>query len=141
MKRFHHLHLIVLLLIVFGSATVSAEDNYYNCVVVEHLQLTKEGYRPAGERDAFSFGFTKLGDHFRINKQSGEVMGSFFTGLQWERTRVVQTSDAYNILITRGYASDGTPEKEIVVTKWSGVTQFVSIDLMTDLEVLDGICK
>jgi hypothetical protein len=44
--------------------------------------------------------------------------------------------------MTTGYAIDGTPVKEVVVNKqWSGVAQFASIDVLSDLEVLDGTCK
>jgi hypothetical protein len=53
---------------------------------------------------------------------------------EWERIRVVKTSPDYNILMTRGYGADGTPVKEVVVSKmWNGGTQFVSIDVLTTL--------
>jgi hypothetical protein len=133
---FHH-HLVALLLLVVGSAPVGADENYYNCVVVEHLQLTELGYRPYPAPDE------KLGNRVTIDKQSGTVIGVFdLAGFQWERIRVVKASPDYNIFMTRGYAIDGTPVKKVVVSKQpSGVTQFVSMDVLSDLEVLDGTCK
>jgi hypothetical protein len=83
MKRLHHLHIIVLFLLVVGPASVRADDSHYDCVVVEHLQLTERGYRPYRASD-------KLGNHFTINKQSGAVMGLFdLAGFEWQRVRVV----------------------------------------------------
>jgi hypothetical protein len=135
-RSLHH-HFIALLLLVVGSAPVRADDNYYNCVVVQHLHLTEEGYTPHPHP------YPPLGTRFTINKQSGAVVGIFdLANFQWERIRVVKTSPDYNIFMTRGYASDGTPAKEVVVDKGlSGVTQFVSIDVLSGLEVLDGTCK
>jgi hypothetical protein len=75
----------------------------YDCEVVEHLHVTKEGYRPFPTPD------TQLGRHLIIDKHSGEVRGpSFFPILEWQRIRVVKVSPDYNVFMTRGYAVDGT---------------------------------
>lgn len=133
MRLLHHLYPVVLLLLVIGP--VRADNDYYDCVVVERLQLTEKGYRPYPAPDP------KLRQRLTIDKQSGAVSGAGSSNFEWERIRVVKTSPLYNIFMTRGYGSDGTPVKEVVVSKWQGVTQFVSIDVLTDLEILDGTCE
>ena len=101
------------------------------------MYLTKEGYRPyPAATDTYY-----LGRQVIIDKLSGQVVGPF--NLEWERIRVVKTSPLYNVFMTRGYARDGTPVNEIIVSKptMSDVTQFVSIDLLTGADILDGTCK
>lgn len=136
MKLLRHLHIVLLLLLVVRSGPVGADDAYYDCEVVEHLLLTKEGYR------TYPSSNSQRGLHLIIDKQSGAVRYKYFY-LEWERTRVVKTSPDYNVFMTRGYAADGTPVNEVIVTKppLSDVRQFVSIDLLTDADILDGTCK
>ncbi len=137
MKLLRHLHLVILLLLflVVGAVPVLATEVYYDCEVVEHLYLTKEGYRPYPTPD------TQLHRHLIINKQTGEVRGPL-PNLEWERIRVVKVSPAYDVFMTRGYASDGTPVNEVVLSHpLPGGTQFVSVDLLTSLDVLDGTCQ
>jgi hypothetical protein len=135
MKLLRRPHLVVLLLYFAAPGPVWADDNYYNCEVVEVLRLTKEGYRPYRTLDP------TVGRQIIIDKRSGEVRGPFSTLLDWQRIRVVKTSPHYNVFMTIGYAVDGTPVNQIIVSPWSGQTQFVSIDLLTDLEIMDGTCK
>lgn len=134
MKLLRRLHLVVLLLFI-GPGPVEADDNYYDCEVVEHLRLTKEGYRRYPTPDPI------LGRPLVIDKRSGEVRGPLIPNLEWQRIRVVKVSPDYNIFMTRGYADDGTPVKEVIVSLQSGQTQFVVIDVLTDLEMLNGTCK
>jgi hypothetical protein len=61
--------------------------------------------------------------------------------LEWERIRVVKTSPDYNVFMTRGYSRDGTPVNEVVLSLARDGMHFVSIDLLTSLEVSDGTCK
>ena len=72
MKLLRHLLLIVLALFLVVPRTVRANDVYFDCVVIEHLRLTKEGYRPY---PAWS---SRVGDHLTINKQTGAIRGDFF---------------------------------------------------------------
>jgi hypothetical protein len=135
MRLLRGLHFAVLFLLV-GSGPVGADDNYYDCEVVQHLHLTKEGYRPYPAPDRI------LGSRFVIDKRSGEVQaGPLYPKLAWERVRVVKVSPHYNVFMTRGYGDDGTPVREVIVGVLSGRTQFVSIDVLTDLEILNGTCK
>jgi hypothetical protein len=129
--------IVVLLLFLVGPQTVRANDVYYDCVVVEHLHLTEEGYRPY---PAWS---SKVGQSLIISKHSGEVRGPLPI-LDWERIRVVKRDPAYNVFMTRGYAFDGTPVNEVIVTGpfvASDVAKFVSIALLLSADILDGTCK
>ena len=69
------------------------------------------------------------------------MQGQLLPDLEWERVRVIKVSPAYNVFMTKGYGIDGTPVKEVVLTALRGATQFVLIDLLSDLDVLDGTCK
>lgn len=113
-----------------------ANGVYFDCEVVEHLHLTNGGYRSYPSPDPV------LGGHLTIDRRSGEVSGRLFA-LEWERIRVVKTSPDYNVFMTRGYSRDGTPVNEVVLTKSPAedVIRFVSIDLLTSLDILDGTCK
>jgi hypothetical protein len=120
---------------IVSPGLVKATDLYYDCVVVEHLYLTKQGYRPHPHP------YPQLGSHLVIDKQSGVVQGPV-PSLEWERIRVVKTSPDYNVFMTRGYGADGTPVQEVIVSKRSsGETLFVSIDLLTNWDLIDGTCK
>jgi hypothetical protein len=134
MKLLRRPHLVALLLFA-APGPVGADDNYYNCEVVEVLRLTKEGYRPYPTPDP------TVGRQLIIDKRSGAVQGPFSTLLDWQRIRVVKTSPHYNVFMTIGYAVDGTPVNEVIVSLLSGQTQFVSIDVLTNLEIMDGTCK
>ena len=136
MKLLRQPHLVVLLIFLVGPGPTRADDVYYDCEVVEHLHLTKGGYRPYPTPNS------KLGSHLIIDKQSGTVRWPYFS-LEWERIRVVKASPNYNVFMTRGYGYDGTPVNEVIITNpaMSGVTQFVSIDLLTNSEILDGTCR
>ena len=143
MKLLRHLHLVVQLLFLVGPG-VRADDVSYDCEVVENLYLTKEGYRPHPNP------YPQIGSHLIISKQSGEVRGpssllghQWGRNLEWQRIRVVKVSPDYHVFMTRGYASDGTPVKEVIVTEpfASRVTQFVSIDLLTSADIFDGTCE
>ena len=112
-----------------------ANGAYYDCEVVEHLHLTKDGYRSEPIPDL------QRRRQVTIDKKSGNVQGQLLPYLDWERIKVVKASSAYNVFMTKGYGADGTPVKEVVLTALRGVTQFVSIDLLSDLDVLDGTCK
>ena len=112
-----------------------ANGVYYDCEVVEHLHLTKDGYRPKPAPNS------QLRRQVIIEKKSGKVQGQLLPDLEWERVRVIKVSPAYNVFMTKGYGIDGTPVKEVVLTALRGATQFVLIDLLSDLDVLDGTCK
>lgn len=116
------------------SPFVPANGVYWDCEVVEHLYLWKEGFRSFPTPDP------KHGSHLIINMRSGEVSGPL-PDLQWSRMPVVKTSPDYNVFMTRGHAADGTPVNEVVLYGNSQGIQFVSIDLLTSPEVLDGTCK
>ena len=68
MRLLHRLYPVVLLLLVIGP--VRADNDTYDCVVVEHLQLTEKGYRPYPAPDP------KLRQRLTIDKQSGAVSGA-----------------------------------------------------------------
>jgi hypothetical protein len=133
MKLLRHFYLVIQFLVV-GLPPTQADDAYYDCEVVEHLRLTKDGYRQYSTPDPI------LGGRLIIDKQSGAVRGAI-PDLEWERIRVVKASPDYNIFMTRGYGFDGTPVNEVVLSLLSGWTLFVSVDLLTSLDVLDGTCK
>ena len=134
MKLFRKLYLFAQLLLVVGPLHAAADDAYYDCEVAEHLSLTEEGYRRTSD--------PIIGSHLRLDKQSGMARGPHFPDLQWGRIRVVKKSPDYNIFMTRGYGSDGTPVNEVVLSlTLSGRWQFVSVDVLTGLDILDGSCK
>jgi hypothetical protein len=112
-----------------------ANGVYFDCEVVEHLNLTKEGYKP------FPAAELEGARHLTIDWRSGEVRSRYFD-LEWERIRVVKAYPDYNIYMTRGYSRDGTPANEVVLERdLDHAIHFVSLDLLTSLDVLDGTCK
>ena len=66
------------------SPFVPANGVYWDCEVVEHLYLWKEGFRSFPTPDP------KHGSHLIINMRSGEVSGPL-PDLQWSRMPVVKT--------------------------------------------------
>jgi hypothetical protein len=90
MKLARHLHFVILLLPFLGDSCLStapraqggpfteqgpepANGVYYDCVVVERLHLTKEGYRPSRIPDTGLAGRR----HLTIDRRTGEVRGAF----------------------------------------------------------------